>query len=101
MTTLQHSIKNTNDNQGNNNQDSNNERVSRQPDFEAQIIDLQMHMAHLELTVERLDHVITQQDQHIRELQRQLQLVYQQVENQSADNGIAPFDVMADRPPHY
>ena len=60
-----------------------------------------MNMAHLELTVERLDDVITRQDKHIRELQRQLQLVYKQVENQNADGGIAPFDVMADRPPHY
>ena len=101
MTTPQHSIKNPNDPQDNKNQNSNHEQPPRQPDFEAQIIDLQMHMAHLELTVERLDHVITQQDQHIRELQRQLQLVYQQVENQSADNGIASFDVVADRPPHY
>ena len=66
-----------------------------------QVIELQMNMAHLEMTVERLDEVITRQDKHIRELQRQLQLVYKQVENQNADSGIAPFDVMADRPPHY
>ncbi len=66
-----------------------------------QMIELQMNMAHLELTVERLDQVITQQDKHIRDLQRQLQLVYKQVEGQSNDEGIAPFDVVADRPPHY
>lgn len=66
-----------------------------------QMIELQMSMAHLELTVERLDEVIIHQDKHIRNLQRQLQLVYKQVESQSADEGIAPFDVMADRPPHY
>ena len=66
-----------------------------------QIIELQMTMAHLELTVERLDQVITQQDKHIRDLQRQLQLVYKQVEGQSGEEGVAPFDVMADRPPHY
>ena len=96
MTTPQHSAKNTHDHH-----DNKNKSASIPPDFEAQIIDLQMHMAHLELTVERLDHIVTQQDQYIRELQRQLQLVYKQVENQNADNGIAPFDVMADRPPHY
>lgn len=66
-----------------------------------QIIELQMNMAHLELTVERLDQVITQQDKHIRDLQRQLQLIYKQVESQSSEEGIAPFDVIADRPPHY
>ena len=66
-----------------------------------QMIELQMNMAHLELTVERLDQVVTHQDKHIRDLQRQLQLVYKQVEGQSNDEGIAPFDVVADRPPHY
>ena len=66
-----------------------------------QMIELQMNMAHLELTVERLDQVVTHQDKHIRDLQRQLQLVYKQVEGQSNDEGIAPFDVIADRPPHY
>ena len=66
-----------------------------------QMIEIQMSMAHLELTVERLDQVVTQQDKHIRDLQRQLQLVYKQVESQSTDEGIAPFDVIADRPPHY
>ena len=66
-----------------------------------QMIELQMNMAHLELTVERLDQVVTHQDKHIRDLQRQLQLVYKQVEGQSNDDGIAPFDVVADRPPHY
>ena len=66
-----------------------------------QMIELQMNMAHLEVTVERLDQVVTHQDKHIRDLQRQLQLVYKQVEGQSNDEGIAPFDVIADRPPHY
>lgn len=70
-------------------------------DWQAQIIELQMNMAHLELTVEHLDSVITNQDKHIRELQRQLQLVYQQVESQQENGAIAPFDVVADRPPHY
>lgn len=67
----------------------------------AQMIDLQMSMAHLEQTVERLDQVITRQDRDIQTLQRQLRLIYNQVESQSGEEGIAPFDVMADRPPHY
>lgn len=73
----------------------------RQAELSEQMIELQMSMAHLEMTVERLDSIVTQQDKHIRDLQRQLQLVYKQVEGQSNDEGIAPFDVMADRPPHY
>ncbi len=65
------------------------------------VIDLQMSMAHLEMTVERLDEVIARQDKDIQTLQRQLQLIYKQVESQDTEAGIAPFDVMADRPPHY
>lgn len=71
-------------------------------DWQAQhVIDLQMSMAHLELTVERLDEVIARQDKDIQTLQRQLQLIYKQVENQDTEGGIAPFDIMADKPPHY
>ena len=71
-------------------------------DWQAQqVIDLQMSMAHLELTVERLDKVIARQDKDIQTLQRQLQLIYKQVESQDTEGGIAPFDVMADKPPHY
>ncbi|MBH0096119.1 SlyX family protein [Psychrobacter sp. NZS113] len=66
-----------------------------------QVIDLQMSMAHLEMTVERLDAVIARQDRDIQTLQRQLQLIYKQVDSQDTETGIAPFDVMADRPPHY
>ena len=65
------------------------------------VIDLQMSMAHLEMTVERLDEVIARQDKDIQTLQRQLQLIHKQVESQDTEAGIAPFDVMADRPPHY
>lgn len=70
-------------------------------ELKAEMIELQMSMAHLELTVERLDQVITRQDKDLQTMQRQLQLIYNQVENQQGENGIAPFDVMADKPPHY
>ena len=72
-----------------------------QNDLQAQVIDLQMSLAHLEVTVERLDKVITRQDRDIHTLQRQLQLIYKQIEGQDTESGIATFDVMADRPPHY
>ena len=70
-------------------------------ELKAQMIELQMSIAHLELTVERLDKVITRQDKDLQTMQRQLQLIYSQVENQQGENGIAPFDVIADKPPHY
>ncbi|WP_201508054.1 SlyX family protein [Psychrobacter proteolyticus] len=72
-----------------------------QDELQAQVIDLQMNLAHLEVTVERLDDVTTRQDKDIHTLQRQLQLIYTQIEGQDTESGIAPFDVMADRPPHY
>ncbi|WP_352338983.1 SlyX family protein [Psychrobacter sp. 16-MNA-CIBAN-0192] len=83
------------------NADAKVESTAVEHELQQQMIELQMSMAHLELTVEHLDNIITQQDKHIRTLQRQLQLIYKQVESQSADEGIAPFDVNADRPPHY
>lgn len=72
-----------------------------QDDLQAQVIDLQTSLAHLEVTVERLNDVITRQDKDIHTLQRQLQLIYKQIDSQATGVGIAPFDVMADRPPHY
>jgi len=60
-----------------------------------------MNLSHLEVTVERLDEVITRQDRDIQTLQRQLQFIYEQVQNQDGEGGVAPFDVMEDRPPHY
>lgn len=70
-------------------------------ELEAQLIELQMSVAHLELTAEQLNAVITKQDRHLRTLQRQLQLLYKQIESRQDDEGIAPFNVMEDKPPHY
>ncbi len=86
------------DKQNNNLQNFNETATS---DIREQMTELQMSMAHLERTVEQLDAVVTRQDQHIQTLQRQLQLMNKQLQNQSTDEGIAPFDVMADKPPHY
>ncbi|GAA0312200.1 SlyX family protein [Psychrobacter aestuarii] len=72
-----------------------------QADIAAQVIDLQMTVAHLELSLEQLDSVVAKQDKHIQTMQRQLQLMYKHIENQQPDDGIAPFDVLADKPPHY
>ena len=81
--------------------DKDNASTTIQTDLHTQVIDLQMNLSHLEITVDRLDEVIARQDRDIQTLQRQLQLIYKQVESQDTESGIAPFDVMADRPPHY
>ncbi len=70
-------------------------------DTSEQLIALQISVAHLEDTIERLDNVIAQQDKHIQAMQRQLQLLYKHIEAKRDDDGIAPFDLLADRPPHY
>lgn len=66
-----------------------------------QVTDLQITIAYLEDAIERLDKVIAVQDKELQNMQRQLQLLYAQVEGKNNDQGIAPFDVNADKPPHY
>ena len=65
-----------------------------------QIADLQSNVAYSEITVDSLDQVITKQDKQIQDMQRQLQLMYAQL-NRISDSGIAPFDAASEVPPHY
>lgn len=70
-------------------------------DTHAQLIDLQIKIAYLENTVETLNDVIATQDRELKDLQDQLKLIYKYLQNNYNDDGIAPFDLLADRPPHY
>lgn len=69
-------------------------------DTYADITDLQIKIAYLENTVDTLNDVISQQDKTLKDLQDQLKLLYKFLESRD-DDGIAPFDLLADRPPHY
>lgn len=69
-------------------------------DTHADITDLQIKIAYLENTVDTLNDVIAQQDKALKDLQDQLKLLYKFLEIRD-DDGIAPFDLLADRPPHY
>ncbi|MCP3896337.1 SlyX family protein [Moraxella sp.] len=69
-------------------------------DAHADITDLQIKIAYLENTVDTLNDVIAQQDRALKDLQDQLKLLYKFLESRD-DDGIAPFDLLADRPPHY
>ncbi|AKG15288.2 SlyX family protein [Moraxella bovoculi] len=69
-------------------------------DTHADITDLQIKIAYLENTVDTLNDVIAQQDKALKDLQDQLKLLYKFLESRD-DDGIAPFDLLADRPPHY
>ena len=84
-----------------NGEDDLQQTTSFQSEMRQHVIDLQMTVSHLELTIERLDSVITRQDKDLQILQRQLQLIYQQIQGHSEEGGVAPFDVNADKPPHY
>ncbi|AKG16988.1 SlyX protein [Moraxella bovoculi] len=69
-------------------------------DTRADITDLQIKISYLENTVDTLNDVIAHQDKALKDLQDQLKLLYKFLESRD-DDGIAPFDLLADRPPHY
>ena len=67
-----------------------------------ELIDLQIKIAYLEDTLESLNHVIAVQDKQLMDLQDQLKLIYAKLDNLNHDqNDIAPFDLLADKPPHF
>lgn len=75
-------------------------RGNKMTDIHDQITDLQIKIAHLDNTTDTLNHVITQQDRALKDMQDQLKLLYKLLKSRD-DDGIASFDVLADRPPHY
>lgn len=66
----------------------------------AAMIELQMRISFLEDTIETLSDIIARQDRQLTDMQDQLRLMYKQLQ-QRQDVQIAPFDLLADRPPHY
>lgn len=65
------------------------------------LIDLQTRISFLEDTCYELSKIIARQDRDLRDLQDQLKLMYQHIQAKQDDVGIAAFDLLADRPPHY
>ena len=65
------------------------------------VIDLQTQAAFMEHTIDTLNDIVTEQSQLLADQQRQLQLIYQKLESQTNGSQIQPFDLLADRPPHY
>lgn len=64
------------------------------------LITLQIKVAYLEKSVDELNAVITSQTLQLQTLQAQLKLLYRYLDKHH-DEAIAPFDLLADRPPHY
>ncbi|WP_287906860.1 SlyX family protein [Acinetobacter sp.] len=72
-----------------------------QASFSAPIEDLQVRIAFLDDLVEQLNDQVAQQSMEIADLKKQMQLLYQRVESADLSEGIAAFDPMTNRPPHY
>ncbi|WP_326519201.1 SlyX family protein [Acinetobacter sp. CAAS 2-6] len=72
-----------------------------QASFSAPIEDLQVRIAFLDDLVDQLNQQMALQTQEIATLKKQMQLLYQRVESADLSEGIAPFDPLTNRPPHY
>ncbi len=67
----------------------------------APIEDLQVRIAFLDDLVEQLNEQVVHQSLEIADLKKQMQLLYQRVDSADLSDGIAPFDPVTNRPPHY
>ena len=69
--------------------------------FSAPIEDLQVRIAFLDDLVDQLNTQLAVQSKEIADLKKQMQLMYQRVESADLSEGIAPFDPLSNKPPHY
>ena len=77
------------------------QNLDEQASFSAPIEDLQVRIAFLDDLVDQLNEQLIIQGQELADLKKQMQILYQRVESSDLSDGIATFDPMADRPPHY
>ncbi|NHC03689.1 SlyX family protein [Acinetobacter sp. 187] len=75
--------------------------LNEQASFSAPIEDLQVRIAFLDELVDQLNAQIAIQGRELIDLKKQMQFLYQRVEASDLSEGIAPFDVLSDKPPHY
>ena len=75
--------------------------LNDQASFSAPIEDLQVRIAFLDDLVEQLNEQVSRQSVEIADLKKQMQFLYQRIESADLSDGIATFDPLADRPPHY
>lgn len=80
---------------------SKQQNIDNQAPLSAPIEDLQVRIAFLDDLVEQLNEQLVVQGQAIADLKKQMQILYQRVEASDVSDGIAPFDPMTNRPPHY
>ena len=77
------------------------QNFDNQASLSAPIEDLQVRIAFLDDLVEQLNQQLAIQTQEITDLKKQMQFLYQRVGSSDLSEGIAAFDPMSDRPPHY
>lgn len=77
------------------------QNLNDQASFSAPIEDLQVRIAFLDDLVEQLNQQLAIQTREIADLKKQMQLLYQRVEASDLSEGIAAFDPMSNKPPHY
>jgi SlyX protein len=80
---------------------SNQKNLNEQASFSAPIEDLQVRIAFLDELVDQLNMQIALQGREINDLKKQMQILYQRVDATQSEDGIAPFDPLLDKPPHY
>ncbi|WOE42016.1 SlyX family protein [Acinetobacter chinensis] len=72
-----------------------------QASLSAPIEDLQVRIAFLDDLVEQLNDQLAIQGTEIADLKKQMQILYRRVDASDLSEGIAEFDPVTDRPPHY
>ena len=77
------------------------QNIDDQGSLSALIEDLQVRIAFLDDLVEQLNQQLAIQTREIADLKKQMQLLYQRVEASDLSEGIAAFDPMSNKPPHY
>lgn len=80
---------------------SKQQNIDNQAPLSAPIEDLQVRIAFLDDLVEQLNDQVAQQSLELADLQKQMRILYQRMESSDLSEGIAVFDPMSNRPPHY
>ncbi|AYA02932.1 SlyX family protein [Acinetobacter sp. WCHAc010034] len=77
------------------------QNIDDQGSLSALIEDLQVRIAFLDELVEQLNNQVALQNAEITDLKKQMQLLYRRVDASDLSEGIAEFDPLTNRPPHY
>ncbi len=77
------------------------QNLNDQASLSAPIEDLQVRIAFLDDLVDQLNDQVARQAIEMADLKKQMQLLYQRIESADLSEGIAAFDPMTNRPPHY